>query len=54
MPVHDFVDEAFRGLVAGSDQIIVRSIGPVDTFHEIINKRRNAFEHLAKEIRERQ
>ena len=54
MPVRAFVDEAFKGLNAGSDQIIIGSIGPADTFHEIIDKRRAAFENLAKMMRERE
>ena len=51
MPVRAFVDEAFEGLTAGSDQIIIGSIGPADAFHEIVDKRRAAFENLAKMIR---
>ena len=51
MPVHDFVDETFKGLASGSDQVIVGSIGPADTFHDIIDKRRNAFQNLAKMMR---
>lgn len=51
MPVHTFVDETYRGLVSGSDQVIIGSIGPVDTFNEIIDKRRNAFQNLAKMMR---
>ena len=54
MPVLAFVEEAFKGLAAGSDQIVVGSIGPVETFHEIIDKRRAAFENLAKMMRERE
>ena len=51
MPVRDFVHEAFKGLVAKSDHIIIGSIGPVDTFREIVDKKRNAFEQLAKQMR---
>lgn len=51
MPVQTFVDEVFKGLASGSDQVIVGSIGPADTFNEIVDKRRNAFQNLAKMMR---
>lgn len=51
MPVHAFVDETYKGLVSGSDQVIIGSIGPADTFNEIIDKRRSAFQNLAKMMR---
>ena len=51
MPVQPFVDEVFKGLESGSDQVIVGSIGPADTFNEIVDKRRNAFQNLAKMMR---
>jgi len=51
MPVDVFTDEAYKGLASGSDQIIIGSIGPADTFNDIINKRRTAFENLAKLMR---
>ena len=51
MPAHTFVDEVFKGLESGSDQVIVGSIGPADTFNEIVDKRRNAFQNLAKMMR---
>ena len=51
MPAQEFVDETFKALTSGSDQVIVGSIGPADTFHEIVDKRRNAFQDLAKMMR---
>ena len=48
MPVKDFTDQAYEGLVSGKDQILVGSIGPADTFNDIVDKRRNAFEDLSK------
>ena len=51
MPVRAFVDETYKGLVAGKDQVIIGSVGPADTFNEMIDKRRNAFENLAKLMR---
>lgn len=51
MPVRAFVDETYQGLISGSDQIIIGSIGPADTFNEIVDKRRNAFQNLAKMMR---
>lgn len=51
MPVQAFVDEAFKGLASGSDQVVIGSIGPAETFNEIIDKRRSAFQNLAKIMR---
>lgn len=51
MPLNDFTDIAYRRLVGGEDQIIVGGIGPAETFHEIIDKRRTAFMNLAKTMR---
>ncbi len=51
MPLEPFIDEAFKGLASGRDQIIIGSIGPAATFNEIIDKRRVAFENLAKMMR---
>lgn len=44
MPVQAFVDEAFKGLASGSDQVVIGSISPAETFNEIIDKRRSAFQ----------
>ena len=54
MPLDAFTDVAYKGLVSGRDQIIIGAIGPADTFNEIIDKRRTAFENLAKTLREMQ
>lgn len=51
MPVDQFTDEAHKGLLDGKDQIIIGAIGPADTFNEIVDKRREAFENLAKLMR---
>lgn len=51
MPLQAFVDEAFKGLASGSDQVVIGSIGPAETFNEIIDKRRSAFQNLAKMMR---
>ena len=60
MPVQDFVDETYKGLVSGKDQVIVQSVGPaetfneivpVETFNEIVNKRRSTFQNLSKWMR---
>lgn len=53
MPVRAYVDETYQGLDSGSDQVVVGSIGPADTFNEIIDKRRDAFQNLAKMMRGR-
>lgn len=48
MPLDVFTEEAYKGLVSGNDQIVIGSVGPADTFNEIIDKRRAAFTSLAK------
>lgn len=47
VPLDQFIDETFAGLLSGKDQVVVGSIGPVDLFHQIVNKRRESFEELA-------
>lgn len=51
MPLAEFCDEAYDGLVSGRDQIVIGSIGPRDQFMDIVDKRRGAFEFLAKIMR---
>jgi hypothetical protein len=51
MPLDLFTEEAYKGLVTGHDQIIIGSVGPAQTFNEIIDKRRAAFESLSKMMR---
>ena len=51
MPVDQFTDEAYKGLFEGKDQIVIGAVGPADAFNEIIDKRREAFENLAKLMR---
>ncbi|KAL5341122.1 hypothetical protein BJX70DRAFT_359642 [Aspergillus crustosus] len=51
MPLNEFIKQAFDGLIAGKDQIIIGSIGPAETFNEIVDKRRTAFTNLAKIMR---
>jgi hypothetical protein len=51
MPVDQFADKAHKGLLEGKDQIVIGAIGPAETFNEIVDKRREAFENLAKLMR---
>ena len=51
MPIHEFMDETYKGLVSGKDQVIVQSVGPADTFNEIVDKRRSTFQNLSKWMR---
>ena len=51
MPLNQFCDEAYNGLASGKDQVVIGSIGPPDTFIDIVDKRRGAFEFLAKMMR---
>ncbi|KAL8749058.1 MAG: hypothetical protein Q9184_006954 [Pyrenodesmia sp. 2 TL-2023] len=46
MPLETFTDEAYKGLEAGKDQIVIGSIGPPEVFHDIVDKRRGAAESL--------
>lgn len=51
MPLAEFCDEAYEDLASGNDQVIIGSIGPQDTFMDVVNKRRGAFDFLAKMMR---
>jgi hypothetical protein len=51
MPVDQFTDAAHRGLLEGKDQIVIGAVGPAETFNEIVDKRRDAFENFAKLMR---
>jgi hypothetical protein len=51
MPLDAFTDAAYKGFVSGSDQIVIGSIGPEETFREIVDKRRTAFENLSNILR---
>jgi hypothetical protein len=51
MPLEAFTEEAYKALAESQDQIVIGSVGPAATFNEIIDKRRSAFETLAKLMR---
>ncbi|KAL8839736.1 MAG: hypothetical protein Q9170_001607 [Blastenia crenularia] len=51
MPLDQFCNQAYDGLAKGQDQVIIGSIGPPENFMDIVNKRRGAFDFLAKMIR---
>ncbi|PYH91422.1 short-chain dehydrogenase/oxidoreductase [Aspergillus ellipticus CBS 707.79] len=51
MPVAEFTEQAYEGLAAGKDQIIIGSLGPADVFNDIVDKRRAAFTNMAKMVR---
>lgn len=38
MPLNAFTEEAYKELAAGNDQIVIGSVGPAETFNEIIDK----------------
>ena len=52
MPLNAFIDTAYEGLASAKDQIVIGAIGPADTFNQIIDNRRAAFETLSEMIRE--
>lgn len=51
MPLREFVDAVFEQLNVGSDQVVLGAPGAVDTFNEIIEKRRAMTENLAARMR---
>ena len=51
MPLNAFTDEAYKGLASRKDQIVIGSLGPAEPFHEIVDKRRIAFEKFAEMMR---
>ena len=51
MPVNEYVNQTYKGLEAGQDQILVGAIGPPETFHDIVDKRRSTFHNLAMMMR---
>jgi hypothetical protein len=51
MPLDAFTEEAYNGLAAGNDTTFVGAIGPAETFHDIVEKRRSIFNTLAKALR---
>lgn len=52
MPVDTFVDQAYEGLCAGKDQIVIGSIAgtPQEELGEVIDRRRTAAEKLYKAL----
>lgn len=51
MPLEQFTEAAFEGLASGKDQIVIGHIGTAQSFHDIVNSRREAFENLSKMMR---
>lgn len=46
MPLDEFTEEAYSGLVAGNPTTYIGSPGPAATFHEIIEKQMELFNFL--------
>ncbi|KAK0111229.1 hypothetical protein ONS95_001604 [Cadophora gregata] len=51
MPLHAFTEQAYAGLVSGSDQIIIGGPEPRETYLEVVEKRRSLREGLAAMMR---
>ncbi|KAJ6001519.1 hypothetical protein N7499_002567 [Penicillium canescens] len=51
MPLGQFIHVTHEGLLAGKDQIVVGSVGSAEVFNDILDKRRSAFDELAKMMR---
>jgi hypothetical protein len=54
MPLDDFSDQAYEGLMAGKDHIIIGTVGPAgpgspaELYLEVVQKRSSVFEWLSK------
>jgi hypothetical protein len=51
MPIDQFTNEAFEGLEAGKDTVVVGYIPPREVFFDILEKRRKTFEGLTDATR---
>lgn len=51
MPLDQFTELAYSGLISGEDEIVIGSVGPAVAFNGIIKERRKAFQGLAKLLR---
>lgn len=52
MPIDEFTEAAYQGLASGRDQVIVGTVAvPAGEFHEIVDRRRKAFEKWAENLR---
>ena len=51
MPLNEFCDQVYDGLVRGEDQIVIGSVGPRDKFMNVVDGRRSIFEFLAEMMR---
>lgn len=53
MPLPAYVEEVWKGLISGKDQVYLGAPAgtSVDAFNDIVEKRRTAFENLAKVMR---
>ena len=49
MPVRAFVDEMYKGLVSGRDQIIIGSIGLTGNSNEIVRQKEGRFSEFGKD-----
>ncbi len=54
MPLDEFSDKAYEGMMAGKDHIIIGTVGPAgsggpaEMYLEVVEKRRSVFEWLSK------
>ncbi|KAG8528501.1 uncharacterized protein KY384_007419 [Bacidia gigantensis] len=51
MPVDEFTDKAFKGMISGVDQVTIGAVGPQEAFTELVQKRQTAFENLSTIMR---
>ena len=54
MPLDEFTDKAYEGMMAGKDHVIIGTVGPAgpggqaEMYLEVVEKRRSVFEWLSK------
>ena len=54
MPLDEFTDKAYEGMMAGKDHIIIGTVGPAgpgspaEMYLEVVEQRRSVFEWLSK------
>ena len=51
MPLDQFTDAAYKGLVSGSDHVVIGAAGPKERYDEIVRLRRAQFEGLSEMMR---
>ena len=51
MPLAQFTDDAYQGLASGKDTVVVGGLGPNPAFHQLLEKKNEAFMTLTEMMR---